>query len=558
VAASALVAAAVVVLDEPSSDSVTVVGQGDLVMADVPVGEAFGVRVLALGDDSLYVASENDRQLYRVDLTTHDVLTGPALEVPDAVGVADGAVFAIIDGPRLVRLDPESLERTRSVALAGEPAGLVVVDDEIWVRDVDGAASRFDAGRLEELGPIPGGLPQGFQATGGAGLWRSDPEARVVRRLDPRTGAVLATVDIDGEPRGVVVDDDGVWVADVANDRVLHVDPASGSVDRSIDVGRFPHGMALGDGRLWVSNFESGTLTTIDTDRGVVVSTVPIGVRPGGIKVDDGTLWVAVHQEGLVRAVDPDRLELRSVIPIDEAQIDADLGGRSLFLRCMGRGEPGAPTVLLEAAAGQWSEHQLFVQYGLQPTHRVCSYDRAGLGRSDPGPEPRTAQAIVDDLAEALRVADIPGPYVLVGHLQGGLYARLFAAQHAEEVSALVLVDSITPTFTDDLRPLLDAEQRAEVDAALADPELAGLARSGVEVAAAGNLGDVPLVVVSGDGGALSVVGAEAVDLWQRHQRSLLELSTDSSQVQVHDVTAALPVGAPAAIVEAVRSVAGE
>ena len=312
---------------------------------------------------------------------------------------------------------------------------------------------------------------------------------------------MLATVDIDGEPRGVVVDEDGVWVADVENDRVLHMDPESGSVDRSIDVGRFPHGMALGDGRLWVTNFESGTHHRRSTpSRGEVLTTVPIGVRPGGLKFDGGTLWVSVHQEGLVRAVDPDRLEAASILPTAETEHEVDLGGRSLFIRCMGSGEAGSPTVLLDAMAGQWSEHQLFVQYGLQSTHRVCAYDRAGLGRSDPDVEPRTPQRIVDDLDAALDAAGIPGPYVLVGHQQGGLYARLFAAQHADEVRGLVLVDSVTPTFVDELRPLLDPEEEAALDAGLADPELAGIEESGGQVTASGSLGDLPLVVVTGDG----------------------------------------------------------
>ena len=473
--------------------------------------------MLALGEEGLYVASENDRRLYRIDRDTGEVRNGPALAVPDAVGVTDAGVVAIIDDPPgLATLDPVTLEPERTVALAGDPAGLVVVDDVIWVRDGTGRTARFGAEHLEELddlaAPLTAGLP---------GRRRRRPVAFGPRGGDraaarPRTGEVLATVDIDGEPRGVVVDEDGVWVADVANDRVLHVDPASGSVDRSIDVGRFPHGMALGDGRLWVTNFESGTLTTIDTDRGVVLTTVPIGVRPGGLKFDGGTLWVSVHQEGLVRAVDPDRLEAASILPTAETEHEVDLGGRSLFIRCMGSGEAGSPTVLLDAMAGQWSEHQLFVQYGLQSTHRVCAYDRAGLGRSDPDVEPRTPQRIVDDLDAALDAAGIPGPYVLVGHQQGGLYARLFAAQHADEVARPGARRLGHADVRRRASPPPRPEEEAALDAGLADPELAGIEESGGQVTASGSLGDLPLVVVTGDG-MLSHLGPDAVELWQRH-----------------------------------------
>ena len=281
-----------------------------------------------------------------------------------------------------------------------------------------------------------------------------------------------------------------------------------------------------------------------------------VGVRPGGLVLDDGTLWVAVHQEGVLRAVDPDRLEQESILPVAESELDVDLGGRSLFIRCMGSGAAGAPTVLLEAATGQWSEHQLYVQYGLQSTHRVCAYDRAGLGRSDPGAEPRTAQGIVDDLDEALRVAGIPGPYVLVGNLQGGLYARLFAAQHPEDVQALVVVDSLWPTFFEDVRPLLDPQEQAAFDADLNDPELSGLEETAAQVAAAGSLGDLPLVVVTGDD-VLGHLGPDGLDLWQRQQRSLLELSEDSRFVVVPGTDGELPVDAPGAVVQAVLDVSG-
>lgn len=112
--------------------------------------------------------------------------------------------------------------------------------------------------------------------------------------------------------------------------------------------------------------------------------------------------------------------------------------GRKLNLVCAGR---GAPTVLLEsgfgANAGAW--------YKVQPTlaskTRVCAYDRAGYGFSDPGPDPRDGAAAARDLDSALTAARIDGPYVVVGHSAGGLYARLFAARRFGEVQGLVLLD---------------------------------------------------------------------------------------------------------------------
>nr|WP_275941583.1 alpha/beta fold hydrolase [Planosporangium mesophilum] len=84
----------------------------------------------------------------------------------------------------------------------------------------------------------------------------------------------------------------------------------------------------------------------------------------------------------------------------------------------------------------------------------VLRYDRAGLGRSDPGALPRTGARQARELRELLRALDLPAPYVLVGHSAGAFVVRLFAHAHPDEVAALVLVD---PSHEDEgpaLRPV--------------------------------------------------------------------------------------------------------
>lgn len=112
---------------------------------------------------------------------------------------------------------------------------------------------------------------------------------------------------------------------------------------------------------------------------------------------------------------------------------------RKLNLRCLGH---GSPTVILEsgfgAGANAWSD----VQPRIAQVTRACAYDRAGYGFSDPGPMPRDGAAIARDLDYGLKAAGVGGPYVVVGHSAGGLYARLFAARRRAEVVGLVFVDS--------------------------------------------------------------------------------------------------------------------
>ncbi len=115
-----------------------------------------------------------------------------------------------------------------------------------------------------------------------------------------------------------------------------------------------------------------------------------------------------------------------------------DIGGHKLHLVCVGA---GSPTVVFEAGAGDSSTTWAQVQVGMPPTIKSCAYDRAGSGSSEKGPTPRTMKQEIYELHALLDSADIPGPYVLVGHSYGGLLVRLYAAAYPEEVPGLVLVD---------------------------------------------------------------------------------------------------------------------
>jgi pimeloyl-ACP methyl ester carboxylesterase len=126
-----------------------------------------------------------------------------------------------------------------------------------------------------------------------------------------------------------------------------------------------------------------------------------------------------------------------------------DIGGRRLHLICDGPKGAG-PSVLLEPGAFGFSADWGVVQQRLaaQGLH-ACSYDRAGLGLSDPGPEPRDGLAVVGDLEKLLAAAHEDGPFILVGHSMAGLYLRLFANRNPDKVVGLVLVDAATPESTD-------------------------------------------------------------------------------------------------------------
>jgi len=130
---------------------------------------------------------------------------------------------------------------------------------------------------------------------------------------------------------------------------------------------------------------------------------------------------------------------LASGLPAGAASRRIDVGGFRLNLRCEGE---GAPVVVLDSGAGDTLGTWDWVVPEVKKLTRVCAYDRAGLGRSDRGPSPRTSERIVAELRQLLVRARVPPPYVLVGHSFGGLNVRLYAARNPLEVAGLVLVDA--------------------------------------------------------------------------------------------------------------------
>ncbi|WEN14272.1 alpha/beta hydrolase [Rhodanobacter sp. AS-Z3] len=119
------------------------------------------------------------------------------------------------------------------------------------------------------------------------------------------------------------------------------------------------------------------------------------------------------------------------------------VNGNQMHLYCSGA---GSPTVVLESGLGDdfltWGK----VQPALSLATRVCSYDRAGLGWSEPQSGPRDATPIASQLHELLQQAQVKGPLLLMGHSAGGIYIRAYASRYPHEVAGLVFVDASSPT----------------------------------------------------------------------------------------------------------------
>jgi pimeloyl-ACP methyl ester carboxylesterase len=263
-----------------------------------------------------------------------------------------------------------------------------------------------------------------------------------------------------------------------------------------------------------------------------------------------------------------------------------DVGGYRLHLNCTGTGDP---TVVIVSGLGDWSTSWGgAVQPEVAKTTRVCTYDRPGLGWSDASSLPSDAAQFAKELHTLLQNADVPGPYVMVGHSLGGFIVRIFAHDYASEVAGVVLVDSMNPKqVTASLSNSLS--QRSSFQAVLARfgigrllvklpaiapslpagyeayyPHLARpqsfqtsaneyreLPASAAEAAAVKSFGDLPLIVLT----------AKLNDNpgWPEWQTELLELSSNSQHLLAensgHVIQFDEPDAAIASIIQMVQQV---
>ena len=254
-----------------------------------------------------------------------------------------------------------------------------------------------------------------------------------------------------------------------------------------------------------------------------------------------------------------------------------NIGTHSLHIRCTGK---GTPVVVIDTGVGDTSERWTPMQAQIAQITRVCTYDRAGYGASEPVPLPRHSQRLADELQHLLENAGIKGPYVLVGHSLGGLTMQIFADRYPDLVASLILLDPppvsfITgqafpelyqmfegqaiefQTMADGARQSTDAEAQAQVNylKAVASEHAALIAESASQVAAIESFGDLPLVVI-GSGVPNPAFGAEAEryqQFWVEQNRELAAKSTNGTFILAQESSHYIQDDAPDVVLDVIR-----
>ena len=257
---------------------------------------------------------------------------------------------------------------------------------------------------------------------------------------------------------------------------------------------------------------------------------------------------------------------------------DIDVGGRTMSIACVGPTDTGRPTVVFEAGLGGdrrvWGD----AMSKLMTTDRGCSYDRAGLGLSEPGSKPQTTDGQVDDLHALLGAAGVEPPYVLVGHSSGGWNVMVYGGRYPDEIAGVVFVDVRPPLASERFAAALPAKAADEpepVRQTRADltewehdptrnPEGLDLIKSAEQAAASPGFGDRPLIVLTaGDRagvteGLPSDLAKTFDEIWMELQTKLVGLSSNGQQQIVAGATHDLPFEKPDVVVDAIRDVLGE
>lgn len=266
-----------------------------------------------------------------------------------------------------------------------------------------------------------------------------------------------------------------------------------------------------------------------------------------------------------------------------------DVGGYRLHLFCIGS---GSPTVILDFGLDGSYLDWYYVQPQIAQFARVCSYDRAGYGWSDPSPKPRLPSAMSEELHTLLGRAGEKPPYILVGHSFGAFDVRMYAHKFPEEVAGVVLVDGSHP---DELLPFYTQKKfwirlmQFTMPFGLprwrkwcgGGPPEAGSVRQAIgcrskpfathyrqwsafpasaqEVRTLETLGELPLVVISRDPQRTPENPADGLfekreQHWKKLQLSLMQLSTNSTQIVAKGSGHSVPMARPDVIVSAVKA----
>ena len=166
-----------------------------------------------------------------------------------------------------------------------------------------------------ELEDSPGSV-----ATSADAVWVTNPDVGTVTQIDPVEQEVRDSIPVGENPTGIAAGFDAVWVVNSGGKSVSRISPDTNTVvGESIEVGNGPAGITAGEGAVWVTNRFDGTISRIDPDTNEVVKDIPVGLDPRGIAIGAGSVWVALAGSNQVVRIDPKTNDVTQPIGVGNA-----------------------------------------------------------------------------------------------------------------------------------------------------------------------------------------------------------------------------------------------
>jgi glutamine cyclotransferase len=276
--------------------------------------------------------------------------TTPTLSAPTAAATAQATVAAVATpaptpsqcpGPPSVVHPPASTAVASGSVLADIRIGddafdVTVAGGAVWVASArDGFVKRVNpkTGKVTATIDLGGQSEDSYLLADGTRLWftRWGKSPSVVGWIDMTTNTLGATYAVDQVPLGLARGRDSIWTTGFDAQTVTELDATTGATRRSIvidpdrtappDVG--PTDLVVLGDALWVVGHRSASLVRVDTASGKVTDRLCLPLDgPERLELAFGSLWISDPDRVIVR-VDPATISITAVIPLPDYQVPA-------------------------------------------------------------------------------------------------------------------------------------------------------------------------------------------------------------------------------------------
>ena len=272
---------------------------------------------LALRVDGVRFTERGQAELKGLDKPVH-VVAVRSEERDDALAIA----------PFVRSIAPPPRTRWKAVAAVVAFAVVAALVAIPLVARRAGGSSEIEPNSVGVLDPESGEVTAtveledrpGSVASSADAVWVTNPDVGTVTRIDPNEQEIRDSIQVGENPTGIAVGFDAVWVVNSGGQSVSRISPDTNEVvGEPIEVGNGPAGIAAGEGAVWVTNRFDGTISRIDPDTSEVVKEIPVGLDPRGIAIGFGSVWVALAGSNQVVRIDPKTNDVTAPISVGNA-----------------------------------------------------------------------------------------------------------------------------------------------------------------------------------------------------------------------------------------------